>query len=495
MNGRFSLVIILLFSHAFAHAEIDNITTAAEPAIIPETSQKTDLNPPVEGPDPVDVKADSVTAKPEPVAPKGNSLDKLIELINNNDMHAAYLLGLEMQQEWEGDEKFDFNFGFAAAQTGHYNQAIFSFERLLQSHPKNLRFRLELARCHYFLKNYNAAEYEFNQVKNAQPPENVEQQIDKFLVKIAEQKQQVSRSWQLGGGLAGGYDSNINAAADLDNINATLFISNAKLTGTLNLDDEQKSQGSSYYQLQGFGQYQQPLSKRTSIDATVFLSHKDNGISDTFDLTHTSIDGGFRFLRSNHNFRFGGAYRHFLLDSETLQYQALANARWQWYFSPGWNFSSDIEAGKQDNDQNDGLDFHQWQSRSTFQRNVLDFNQSLQFNFGSDSSIRSINQFQARDYYSFVYQLQKGLTEKQRLFSLLNYRINDYQDKFSSDHIFYADEKRSDQLAQIILGWTYAFMENTSAKIQINHSQNNSNLELYEYQRTLFEAGIMITFN
>ena len=400
-----------------------------------------------------------------------------------------------MQEEWEGDEEFDFNFGFSAAQTGHYNQAIFSFERLLQSYPNNLRFRLELARCHFFLKNYHAAEREFNQVKDAQPPENVEQQIDKFLVQIAEQKQQVSRSWQLGAGLAGGYDSNINAATDLDNVDATLFISNAKLTGTLSLDDEQKSQGSGYFQLQGFAQYQHPLSKRTSFDATVFASHKNNTVNDAYDLTHTSLDGGFRILRSNHNFRFGGAYRHFLLDSETLQYQALANARWQWHFTPGWNLSSDIEGGKQDNDQNDGLDYHQWQSRSTLQRDILGLNQSLQFNFGSDSSIRRVNQFQARDYYSFVYQLQKGLTEKQRIFSLINYRDNDYQDKFSSDHIFYANEKRSDQLIQLIVGWTYAFMENTSTKLQISHSENTSNLELYEYQRTLIEAGIMISFN
>ena len=203
MNGRFSLVIILLFSFALAHAKTDDLATAAEvpqdPVIAPQDS--------------VDVKTDPVEVKTDAV--EDTELDKLIQLVNNNDVHGAYLLGLDMQQEWEGDEEFDFNFGFAAAQTGHYNQAIFSFERLLQSHPKNLRFRLELARCHYFLKNYNAAEHEFNQVKKSKPPENVEQQIDKFLVKIAEQKQQVSRSWQLGGGLAGGYDSNINAAADL----------------------------------------------------------------------------------------------------------------------------------------------------------------------------------------------------------------------------------------------------------------------------------------
>ena len=454
VNGRVTLAAITFFLFISAHAETDNIK---------EGSAK--------------------------------NLTQLIQLVESTDFHAAYLLGLDLQTEWEGDGEFDFNFGFAAAQTGHYNHAIFSFERLLEAHPNNLRFRLELARCHYFLKNYDAAEREFKQVEEHQPPASVQQQIDKFLTSIAEQKQQVIRSWMLGAGIAGGYDSNINAATDLDSIDATLFISNAKLEGSLNLDDEQQSQGSSYYQLQAFAQYQQPLSKRTSIDATVFVSNKNNSINDIYDLTHTSLDGGFLILRGNHNFRFGAAYRHYWLGSETLQYQALGNARWQWHLSPNWNFSQYIEAGQQDNDQNESLDYHQWQSKSTLQRNVLDLNQSIQLSLGSDYSMRSINKSQGRNYYSLVYQLQQGLSEKQRLFTLINYRNNDYLDEFSSDHIFYADEKRSDQLAQVIVGWTYTFTENTSTKVQISHSQNSSNLELYDYQRTLIEVGFMISFN
>lgn len=475
MNGRFIPIVITFFITISAYAETNstNEPLKTENAVVKDTAI-------TKGP----AKKDS-----------NEKLTQFIQLVEATDFKAAYLLGLNLQIEWEGDETFDFNFGFSAAQTGHYNHAIFSFERLLQTHPNNLRFRLELARCHYFLTNYNAAEREFKEVEKYQPPEKVQQQIDKFLARIAEQKQQVIRSWTLGAGIAGGYDSNINAATDLDAVDATLFISNAKLEGSLNLDNEQQSQGSSYFQLQGFAKYQQPLSKRTSIDATVFASNKNNSINDIYDLTHTRIDGGFRLLRSNHNFRLGADYRHFWLGSDTLQYQALANARWQWHFSPGWNFSEDIEAGQQDNDQNDSLDYYQWQSKSTLQRDVLDLNQSIQLSFGSDSSIRKINQFQGRNYYSIIYQLQQGLTEKQRLFSLINYRNNEYLDEFSSDHIFYADEKRSDQLTQIIAGWTYMFMKNTSTKVQLSHSQNTSNLELYEYQRTLIEVGFMISFN
>jgi hypothetical protein len=535
VNGRFTMMVITLFITIPAYAETEQLSIAApeksqistgenaiEPIVIAEKSvteedaaEETRIEESiVEEPNtevPIaeellvseaaveDASKDTheegvletVGVKEEPDV----NLIQFIQLVEATDFNEAYLLGLDLQTEWEGDEEFDFNFGLAAAQTGHYNQAIFSFERLLQAYPNNLRFRLELARCHYFLKNYNAAEREFKQVESRQPPENVQQQIDKFLTSIAEQKQQITRSWVLGAGIAGGYDSNINAATDLDAVDATLFISNAKLEGSLNLDDEQQSQGSGYYQLQGFAQYQQPLSKRTSIDATAFASNKNNFLNDTYDLTHTTLDAGFRILRGNHNFRFGGAYRHFWLGSETLQYQALANARWQWQFAPGWNFSEDLEIGKQDNDQNNSLDYHQWQSKSTLQRDVLDLNQSIQLSLGSDSSIRKTNQFQGRDYYSLIYQVQQGLTEKQRLFGLINYRINDYLDEFANDHIFYADKKRSDQLSQIIAGWTYMFMENTSTKVQLSHSKNTSNLELYEYQRTLIEVGLMISFN
>lgn len=424
-----------------------------------------------------------------------SALQPLLQLIAENKFTLAYHLGLTLQNDWEGDEQFDFNFALAAAQTAHYNEAIFPFSRLLETYPNNLRFRLELARCHFFLNNLNAAEREFKQVSASNPPAEVQGHIHRFLTRIEEKKQQVTRSWNAGTGLTLGYDSNINAAADLDAIEATFYQNDSPaLTGVLTLEDEQKSQASSYYQLRAYGLYQQPLSKRTNIDASITASMKDNSIDDSYDLTNLGFSAGFRMLRSNHNLRFGGTARQYWLAGESLQNQLLANVRWQWYFAPQWKTSAEFEAGQQDSEQNDALDFNQWQGKAALNRNAGGLVQSFQLGIGSDLAKDKINKFQGRDYYAFSYQAQQELSHEQQMYALLNYRTNRYSAAFADDHIFFAGETREDQLIQLIAGWVYQFMPNTSAKLQVSHSQNQSNLELYDYQRTLIETGLTISF-
>lgn len=430
-----------------------------------------------------------------PAEEVGSQLKQLITLVEENKFALAYQMGLSMHSEWEGEEQFDFNFALAAAQTGHYNQAIFPFERLLETYPNNLRFRLELARCYFFLNNLHAAEREFKQVAANNPPEEVSNHISRFLNRISEQKQQVVQSWNAGAGIALGHDSNINAAADIDAINATFYDANIPvLTGSLILSDEQKSKASSYYQLQGYGHYQQPLSKRSSIDARLSASQKDNAVNDTYDLTNLSLNGGFTILRSNHNYRFGGIARQYWLAGETLQNQLLANARWQWYFAPSWKAHAELEVGQQNNNQNDALDFNQWQSKMGIQRANNGFVQNFQLNLGSNMAKDSENDFQGSDYYSLGYQAQQRLTDKQQMYALANFRNNTYSADFASDDIFFADERRTDDIMQITAGWVYSFMKNTALKVQINHSQNQSNLKLYDYQRTLIEAGLTLAF-
>lgn len=433
----------------------------------------------------------------EPVAEAevDSQLNQLITLIEESKFALAYQIGLQMHSDWEGEEQFDFNFALAAAQTGHYNQAIFPFERLLEAYPNNLRFRLELARCYFFLNNLPASLREFKQVAANNPPEEVQNHIAYFLDRIAEKKQQVSQSWGAGASIALGHDSNINAAADIDSINATFYEANIPvLTGSLILADEQKSQASNYYQLQGHGHYQQPLSKRSSLDVRLSASQKDNSINDDYDLSNLSINGGFTLLRNNHNFRLGSIARQYWLAGEKLQNQLLANVRWQWFFAPSWKAHAELEAGRQDNDQNDTLDFNQWQSKFGIHRNSGGFSQNLQLSLGSNLAKDSENDFQGSDYYSLGYQAQQRLTENQQMYALASFRNNAYSADFASDDIFFAGKNREDEIIQVTLGWVYNFMPDTAVKLQINHSQNQSNLELYEYQRTLIEAGLTLAF-
>ena len=441
----------------------------------------------------------SKTSNDKPSSPAKNktSPTELSQLIEQSKFPLAYQLGLTMHEEWEGDEQFDFNFALAASQTGHYNQAIFAFERLLEAHPNNLRFRLEVARCYYFLNNHEAAKREFTTVAEANPPAEVQNQIDHFLDRIADQQHKVTQSWRAGVGLALGHDTNINAAANIDSINATLYDANnaPAFTGTLLLDNKQKSQASNYYQLQAFGYIKQPLSKRTSLDASLSASQKDNFVNNDYDLSNLSANAGITLLRNQHSLRLGGIARQYWLAGETLQNQLLANVRWQWFFAPAWKASAELELGQQNNNQNDALDFNQSQGKFGILRHYEQgFVHSLQLGLGSNTAKDKQYDFQGSDYYSLGYQAQQKLTANQQLFAQASFRNNHYSAKFADDDLFYAGKQRSDDTAQLTIGWLYNIQPKTTFKLQVNHTNNQSNLELYDYQRTLIEAGLTLAF-
>lgn len=423
------------------------------------------------------------------------ALQEFITLVTKNKFTLAYQKGSSIYNQWEGDEAFDFNFALAAAQTGHYNQAIFPFERLLDNKPNNNRYRLELARCHFFLNNLHAAEREFTLVSETNPPAQVQTHINNFLARIEEQKQQLSQSWNVGAGIALGYDSNINAAANLDTIEATFYTDgNPVLRGALILDNEQKSQESSYYQIHSYGQYLLPISKRSIIDITINAAMKDNHINDTYDLVNLALKGGLKFLRNTYSIRLGSSLRQYWLASEKLQNQISTDINWQWHFYPHWKTNTELEIGYQDNDQNDALDFQQWQTKISINRDIKGFNQNIQLGLGADIAERNENSFQGRSYYSLGYQVQQKLTPAQKIYALINYTNTVYADSFDDEHIFFANKTKRSQLIQGIIGWVLNFSPDISLKTQLSHSQNISNLELYDYQRTLIETGLAISF-
>ncbi|MEL7399448.1 MAG: tetratricopeptide repeat protein, partial [Pseudomonadota bacterium] len=122
-------------------------------------------------------------------------LQRLTQYINQQQYDQAYQLASDQLAQLEGDPTFDFNYGFSAAQTGRYNEALFVFERLTSEYPGVPRYRLELARCYYYLGQLDNAESEFRRVQAINPPTQVQQTINLFLDRIAEQRQRFHSNW------------------------------------------------------------------------------------------------------------------------------------------------------------------------------------------------------------------------------------------------------------------------------------------------------------
>ena len=134
----------------------------------------------------------------------GNPTETIKTLYSQGQFEQAYQLGRAAEFNWEGDPEFDFNYGLAAIESGHYEDAIFALERVVFLRPDILRLRLELARAHFLNENFVAARAEFQRVLERSPPPNVQENIARFLAQMdaaqLAKRRQINGWGQLRGG-------------------------------------------------------------------------------------------------------------------------------------------------------------------------------------------------------------------------------------------------------------------------------------------------------
>ncbi|MGB5441272.1 MAG: tetratricopeptide repeat protein, partial [Gammaproteobacteria bacterium] len=131
------------------------------------------------------------------------------QLLREGKAEQAYTRLLESFDQYAGIPDFDYLFGLAAIDSGHPTEAIFAFERILDVIPVHAEARIELARAYYKLNEYQAAQQEFETVRE-DAPLAVQSTIDKFLaaIKYASAPAQPHFEAYVQAGL--GYDSNVN---------------------------------------------------------------------------------------------------------------------------------------------------------------------------------------------------------------------------------------------------------------------------------------------
>lgn len=125
----------------------------------------------------------------------------------------AYELLAPLETQRSGEAPFDYLLGLAAIDAGELTRAVFALERVLAVEPNHPQARAEIARAYFLMGENRAARAEFETVKASRPPAEVAAAIDRFLNALDE-RQAPFRSGITGfieGGV--GHDSNASAAA------------------------------------------------------------------------------------------------------------------------------------------------------------------------------------------------------------------------------------------------------------------------------------------
>ncbi|HNP34292.1 MAG TPA: tetratricopeptide repeat protein [Woeseiaceae bacterium] len=135
-------------------------------------------------------------------------------LVATGDSVRAYALLSAKEAQFAGDPYFDYLLGVAALDTGHASDAIFSLRRSLGVAPQFSAARLELARAYFETGNTELARPLFVDLLDEKPPAAVRSVIDNYIATI-DARQPVSKAQFVPYVAAGaGYDSNANVSTD-----------------------------------------------------------------------------------------------------------------------------------------------------------------------------------------------------------------------------------------------------------------------------------------
>lgn len=223
------------------------------------------------------------------------------DLLNQKKPAEAFALLSADEAAQGGDAEFDYLLGVAALDSGHANEAVTAFERLLAVNPAHNGARLELARAYYALGADGLAQRELTQLQALNPPPQARGAIEQYLRAIASRQQDNKPQHRGFLELGLGFDDNITAVTD---------DFSGGVEQTYGISGVQPSAGNAtprkdgLYTLNGGWSYRNPIGQWT-LDTDLAASYK--GYFDTTPYNSTSLSGGVGAgWRSGKHFLRGG---------------------------------------------------------------------------------------------------------------------------------------------------------------------------------------------
>jgi tetratricopeptide (TPR) repeat protein len=420
---------------------------------------------------------------------------RLDQLVTEGRYPEAYSLAQEHLGDWEGEPEFDFLYGMAALEAGYPNEAVFAFERIVATADATAdagrirdRARLELARAYLLTNNLIASETLFNQVLESNPPQNVRENIQMFLIVIAANKrtQPTRLTWSVSANL--GYDDNVNSST-------SEFLIDTPLIGQIQLNPDGRKSSDEFSELTGSMTYRNFITRDRSVDLQLAITQRDNFSSDQFDLS--SLRGDLSYNDGNQKFR----YRYFLqaqntlLDGTGFQQLAGLGISLQRAGENGWfqSVSGSQSAIRFDNKSladNDLRDVNQtFLSLGIVKVAQTVTNNTLLF-YAHESAVENLGKHNGRKFYGVTHNAQWRMSSAHTPYARLSFLKQDYAD----NHPVFFNTTRSDSSVTGSLGWIWQFNPQLVVNGEVSYSDSESNITLFAYSKAKVFAGFRYQF-
>lgn len=221
-------------------------------------------------------------------------------MIKRGEVVQAYGLLDPHEYNYAGDADFDYLFGIAALETGHPERSRVALERLLLNNPELTGARLTLGRAYAALGDKVRARSQFQLVLAANPPQATRDLVAGYLAALDAETAPVptTRAAAFVEGSIG-RDSNINLATTADQVFVPLFGVN------FSLPPASVALGSNYLGAAGGAALEHDFSSRYSAYGAVNLKFQDNAETALYNSQEVEARAGLQYAQGPHLARLG----------------------------------------------------------------------------------------------------------------------------------------------------------------------------------------------
>ncbi|MFQ5994247.1 MAG: tetratricopeptide repeat protein [Acidiferrobacterales bacterium] len=416
----------------------------------------------------------------------GETAREIERLLEGGAAGQAYELGLARSAKEAGDPEFDFAFALAALEVGHPERAVFALERVLLLFPENDRVRLEFARAHFMLGNFPEARTQFEIVLTHKPPQNVRERIQLFLAKIREQETAVRPTYHAFTAVRLGHDTNVNSATASTSVNTPALGPVSLLPGAVEL-------ASNFVEFELSGEALRPISKKKALFGQAAVIIRDNfdvdfGFDDEFDTAKLQLRGGISFLGKRSVFRLPIQYENLFLDRDEFRRILLVGGEWERAIGRADRIMPFGQVGgvrypeQKFRDVDLALLGLTWTHR--FPRANKQFRLGLFY--GDEENVESGPGAAAvaRDYVGLFIGFQWNPRPVQLFFFDVGIQAIEHK---APQPVF--GVARDETFVRLRIGWNWQFRPKWTINTELRYDNNDSNLELFTYDRMQIFGG------
>ncbi len=412
---------------------------------------------------------------------------RLESLVEEGGYADAYDLASEHVGEHAGDPRFDFYYGIAAVETDRLNEGVFALERVLIAQPGSDRARLELARAYFLRGDDRRARREFHTVQAHDPPADVDAQIERYLLAIQRRADRYETSVSGYIEFGGGYDSNVNSATAEESVDTIL--------GPVGLSSASQETSDYFGRLEGRARVSHPIAPDVNLIGE--LGGRGRFYTDEDEFNTGTLDGGFGALLRRSDWQLRGMINagRFYLDGDGYRDRVGLNGRYRLSLSDRSTASLSLDVVDFEYDTREVLDSTLWLIGGGLTHSLqsdLRPTVSARVFFGAEEADDNGTQAQAdaeRDIVGVQGGLRMWLNPEWTFRGSAEARLSEYDE---AGALFSKARDEEHYRLDLALDWRPDARWRIGP--QLRYSNNESNNDLYEYERTEFQIRARYDF-